>query len=174
MNSNLVHIHSFVNRKQQHAFVTLCDSRYTKKETLQHGHALKLDITKSMDSRGLANNGFFPQPMAQALFCTLPSSRGYNMIVDLLQSSDLAAFLCCGEANTIRRTCKRLHQEPLLAKWVTPPAREAEFCQDIRDRAEKRRKSGDDFLEYSEYSLAGYSIDSDGHCQERETTYSFF
>ena len=75
------------------------------------------------------------------------------MIADLLQSSGLAAFLRCGEAKTVRRTCKQIHQEPLLAKRVTPAAREAEFYQDIRDQAKERRERGEELLTYSEYSL---------------------
>ena len=62
-----------------------------------------------------------------------PPPRGHNMIVDLLQYSDLAAFLRGDEANTVRHTCKRNQQDPLLAKRVTPAAREAEFYQDNRD-----------------------------------------
>ena len=76
------------------------------------------------------------------------------MIADLLQSSSLAAFLRCSEAKTVSRTCKHIHLEPVLAKRVTPAAREAEFYQDIRDQAEERREREGEFSTYSEYSFS--------------------
>ena len=45
-----------------------------------------------------------------------PPPREHSMIADLLQYSDLAAFLRCDEANTVRHTCKQIQQDPLLAK----------------------------------------------------------
>ena len=88
----------------------------------------------------------------------------------------IAAFLRCIEAARVIRTNLENSSSPALRNRLTNEAREAEFNEDIRETAERRRterRAADPNRApglsaiSSEAPSLGFSIDSDGHWHDR-------